>query len=383
MHMTASDALGTRMRNLLLAADVPPAREAPWTARPAGEAPGSVADVVTWFGAMQAQDLGSALWSLGARLPGWTRDDVHQALERREALRTWPMRGTVHLVPARDARWMLELMGRRPLAGAVRRRAVLGLAEATADLAVDVLGAALAGGGRLTRSGCVQALQAGGVEVTGGLAYHLLWYASQRGVTCIGPDVDGEQTFVLLDDWVTDPHRPDEDEALATVTTRYVRSHGPVPRADLAGWTGLSMTEVKRGVAAAGPAVQTVDVEDTEMLVCPEALDVAAPPPSDALRPLPGFDEYVLGYKDRSLMMEPAHLAAIVPGGNGIFRSTLVRAGRVVATWTKRSTPARTTVDVKPLVPQGELDPADVEAAFASYACFLMTPVRVSLGGEL
>src|SRR5215216_3196773 len=98
-ELTAAQALALRMRSLLL-------RE-----HPSAEPPADVAGVVTWFGAMQAQDMASAMWSLGARLPGRTADDVHAALERREALRTWPMRGTVHLVPPRDARWMLEVLG--------------------------------------------------------------------------------------------------------------------------------------------------------------------------------------------------------------------------------------------------------------------------------
>ncbi len=89
--------------------------------------PDSVAGVVEWFGAMQAQDMDSGLWSLGVRLPGATVDDVTAALERREAIRTWPMRGTVHLVPPADAHWMLELMGVRALAGAAKRRETIGL----------------------------------------------------------------------------------------------------------------------------------------------------------------------------------------------------------------------------------------------------------------
>ncbi|MDH3959621.1 MAG: winged helix DNA-binding domain-containing protein, partial [Actinomycetota bacterium] len=79
-------------------------------------------DVVEWFGAMQGQDLGSVQWSLGLRT-GLTRADIAVALESGEVLRTWPMRGTLHLVPGRDARWMLEHLGARALAGAATRRA--------------------------------------------------------------------------------------------------------------------------------------------------------------------------------------------------------------------------------------------------------------------
>src|ERR1700759_1900337 len=96
----------------------------------------SVAGGVEWFGGMQAQDVNSGLWSFGVRL-GFSLDQVNEALERREAIRTWPMRGTVHFVPPADARWMLDLMGPRALAGVQKRRELLGLDESTEDRAVE------------------------------------------------------------------------------------------------------------------------------------------------------------------------------------------------------------------------------------------------------
>jgi hypothetical protein len=368
VELSGAQARAVRLRSLLLArADglTPPA---------------SVADVVTWFGALQAQDYASGLWSLGVRLPQLTRDDVQDALERREALRTWPMRGTVHLVPSRDAHWMLTLMGVRALAGAAKRREFLGLDEAVADQAVDVLGAALAGGGRLTRVQCVEALEQAGISGAGQRAYHLLWYASQQGVTCMGPQVGREQTFVLLDDWVPDPVRLDRDEALATIAARYVRSHGPVPRQDLAGWTGLTMADVRRGLDLAGDAVRPVSVDGREMWVAPQVLDASGPDPSldaDAVVALPGFDEYLLGYKDRHLFLEPEHVNAVVPGGNGVFQATLVRAGRVIGTWKRTTSTARTVVAVTPLQPLRPADRRRVEAALQPYAAFIDSPVEV------
>src|SRR4051794_12969954 len=109
--MDGRTALGLRLSSLLLR----------------GNAPSSVHEIVSWFGAMQAQDANSMLWSLGARLPGSTLSSVNEALEDRSVLRTWPMRGTVHLVPSEDAHWMLDLMGVRALAGAAKRRETLGL----------------------------------------------------------------------------------------------------------------------------------------------------------------------------------------------------------------------------------------------------------------
>ncbi|MFG1777605.1 winged helix DNA-binding domain-containing protein [Micromonospora sp. NPDC049048] len=366
-ELTGREALALRMTSLLL-------RPHPTVS------PGAVADVVEWFGAMQAQDLASGMWSLGVRLPAFTHADVHAALERREALRTWPMRGTVHLVPPRDARWMLELTGVRSLAGVAGRRAQLGLTEADADGALDVLGAALAGGGRLTRARCLAALEAAGIGTGDQRGYHLLWYASVRGVTCLAPNVGTEQTFALLDEWAPAARRPERDEALAILAHRYIRAHGPVTAREFAGWTGLTLTDARRGFAAAGDALAAVRVDGQEAFVDAALLDAPREPVDDLLV-LPGFDEYLLGFKDRSLMLDPAHAQAIVPGGNGVFRATVVRDGRVVGTWKRTVGRARVTVAVSPLVPFDEATRTRVADALSRYAGFLGLPLHIDWPG--
>jgi hypothetical protein len=356
--MDVGTALGLRMTSLLLR----------------GGGPGSVAGIVDWFGAMQAQDVNSALWSFGARLPGATLDDINAALEERSVLRTWPMRGTVHFVPAADAQWMLDLMGVRMLAGAAKRRQMLDIDEKTAERAVEVLGAALSGGGRLTRAECLSTLTEAGIEVTGQRGYHLLWFAAQRGVTAIAPHVGKEQTFVRLDEWAPEPHRPSREEALARMAVRYFRSHGPTTRKDFAGWTGLTMTDTKAGIAAAGDALAVVDVAGTEMIM---AAGAEERPAADGWLALPGFDEYLLGYKDRSMMATPEQLAAVIPGGNGIFQSTLVRDGRVVATWKRTLGRKAVTVTVQPLIGFTAADHRRAAEALEPFAAYVGLPLTV------
>jgi hypothetical protein len=366
MRIDRSDALALRLMSLLLAP------------RPAGypgdPAPTDAAGVVAWLGAMQAQDYGSAAWSFGVRLPGWSSTDLDAAFERHEAIRTWPMRGTVHYVPPRDAHWMLELMGRRALAGAAKRREFLGLSQEVADRAVEVFGTALAGGKRLTRAQCLDALRDNGIEVAGQLGYHLLWYASQQGVTCFAPNIGKEQAFMLLDDWVPDPHRPDPEEALATIALRYFRGHGPAIMADFAGWTGLPVTQCRRGVAALGDALIEVSVDDVPMVAERALVESYSPPAkrraADVLV-LPGFDEFMLGYKERSLMLDAAHKQAIIPGGNGVFQPTVVRDGRVVGTWRRTTRRTKVEVTVAELVALSARDRTAVETAFSPYGQFL------------
>ena len=337
----------------------------------------TVARIAEWFGAMQAQDVHSALWSLGSRMPGATLAEVSAALERKEALRTWPMRGTVHLVPARDAAWMVAILGARPLAQGERRRAMLGLDEADANRAVAALASALEGGNRLTRAECVEAIRAAGFETAGQLGYHLLWYASQLGVTAIAPHVGTEQTFVLLDEWVPDPVRPERDEALGIIAERYFRSHGPAPLKDFVRWTGLTVSDAQRGVHTAGDALVPVETVGGPMLAAADALDapgtVTVPP---WLAPA-GFDEYMLGYGQRDLLLRPEHARAVVPGNNGMFRATLVRDGEVVGVWTRTKRAKTCRVDVTDLAGLTAADRMAAEAAFAPYGAFLGLPVEV------
>jgi hypothetical protein len=329
-----------------------------------------VAGIAEWFGAMQAQDLNSVLWSLGVRLPGTTLPEVVAATERRDVIRTWPMRGTVHLIPSADAHWMLDLAGVRSLSSVAKRWEYLGLDEKTAHQAMDVLAAAItAGGGRLTRSACLAALNEAGISTEGQRGYHLLWYVSQRGVTAIAPNEGSEQTFVLLDEWAATRNTPSREEALAILAKRYFQSHGPTTVKDFAGWTGLTLTDCRRGVD--GAELTGIDVDGVEMWADPAVLDAG---PATGWWALPGFDEYMLGYKDRSMMATKEQAAKIIPGGNGIFQSTLVRDGRVMATWKRTLGKKAVTVTVLPLA---EFDIDEARPALEPFAAFVGLPLTV------
>jgi Winged helix DNA-binding domain len=331
--LTIDEILALRMKGLLLA---------PTRSR-------SPADVVTWMGAMQAQDLASGEWSFGVRCHGLTQAAIHQATVDRQILRTWPMRGTVHFVPPADAKWMLDITGVRALTGAAGRREGLGLTDESVTRAAQVLHDALSGGRCLTRAECVDLLVDAGLHTRPEHGYHLLWYASQIGVTCIGPQQGKEQTFVLLDDWVPHPNTPDRDEGLSTLAVRYFQSHGPAPLKDFVGWTGLTTGDAKRGVAIAGDVLTAIDTICGQMITSSSSINDGMPRliQDDELLLLPGFDEYMLGYKDRSAMISAEHFNQIVPGGNGVFRPTIVANGRVIGTWKRTITKRR--VDLQPL----------------------------------
>jgi hypothetical protein len=274
---------------------------------------------------------------------------------------------------------MLDVLGRPALNGAAARREFLGLDEGTADRAVEVLGKALAGGGRLTRSQCLQVLADAGIAAPGQFGYHLLWYASQHGVICMAPNIGKQASFVRLDEWAPEQVRLDREEALATMATRYFRSHGPTTRQDFAGWIGLGAAEAKLGIAGAGDAIAPVRVDGRELFLDPAVLDAGRTFGSTVpeLCVLPGFDEFLLGYKDRSWMVAPEHKQAIIPGGNGVFQATVVHNGHVIATWKRRATTRKTVVTVFPLATLRVADRKRIGSAFEPYGEFLAQPLEV------
>nr|WP_204262090.1 winged helix DNA-binding domain-containing protein [Blastococcus saxobsidens] len=285
--------------------------------------------------AAQGQDFPGAVTSVALRTAGRRREDVLSALDRGTIVRSWPMRGTLHLLLAEDLPWLLELLGPRALAGLASRRAALELTEAQAERAREIAVAALSGGGRLSRAALLAAIDGGGVATTGQRGYHLLWFLAQTGTLCLGPTDGGEQQFVLLDEWVPAPRRLQREEALAELALRYFRGHGPATVADLVRWAGSTVRDVRAGLAVVGDRLARLEIGGTEYLLDPELPDRlrAHREEARAVRLLPGFDEYVLGYADRGAVLDPRFAELIVPGRNGVFRPTVVSDGRIVGTW--------------------------------------------------
>ena len=303
--------------------------------RLAGPRPAGAAEVVGRLTAVQAQDLPGAVTSVALRTASRLREDVEAALDAGEIVRSWPMRGTLHLVAAEDLTWLLDLLAPRMLAASAGRRAGLGLDEATCARPRALTEAALRGGRGLRRRALLDAWAAAGISVEGQRGAHLLGHLAQTGVICLGPLDGAEQTVVLVGEWIRDPRRPDRDEALRELALRFFRGHGPATVSDLARWAGLTLRDARAGSADARSELAVVGVDGIEHLMDPATPDRLAACRDEAggLFLLPGFDEFVLGYGDRRAVLDPAFAEQIVPGGNGMFRSTVVHRGRIVGTW--------------------------------------------------
>jgi hypothetical protein len=300
-----------------------------------GEPEPTAAAAVRRLLAVQGQDLPGALTSVALRTAARDTADVTAALDAGEVVRSWPMRGTLHLVAAEDLPWMLDVLGTRTLGGVAKRWANLGLDEAQCERARDAVLAALARKDRWSRAGLLAAIDAGGVPTAGQRGYHLLWYLSQTGTLCLGPTDGADQLFVRLDDWIRQPRRLEREEAFAELALRFFTGHGPATVQDLVRWSGSTARDVRAGLAAVRDRLAAVSVDGTDYLMDPGTPDrlAAARAEAGGVLLLPGFDEFVLGYGDRTAVLPAEFAQRIVPGSNGMFRPTVVHRGQIVGTW--------------------------------------------------
>jgi hypothetical protein len=332
------------------------------------------ADVVRWMGAMQAQDYLQALWGIGARMQSPTVAAIEQAIANREILRTWPMRGTIHFVAPEDALWITQLSAIRMIEKDQLRLSQLELDQAIINRSRDLFIGALQGGGKLSRSAILQVLEDQGISTKGGRGYHILWHLAQTGVICIGPTEQKEQTFVLLDEWVDNRHRRyAREEALAELARRYCTSHGPATAHDFAWWSGLTVTDAKAGLSANKDRLISEKIDGREYWM---AVDTPTHDPKSLadVYLLAGFDEYLLGYKDRGAVLDPQHANKVCPGANGIFFPMIVSNGQIAGTWKRTVKPKNVAITHDAFTGFSESEAEQFEAAARRYAEFLGLP---------
>ena len=307
----------------------------------------SVAEVVRTVVAVQAQDVRPARLAVRVRSRGLVAADVDAACRDAVVVRTWLMRGTLHMVLADDVRWLLRVFGARNADKYAGRRRQLGLDDDLCRRALATLSTVLADR-PMERAPLVAALAEDGVVIdpASQAPAHLLMLAASRGLVCRGPETDrDEPTYVLLDDWAP---RTDEDPAadLGRLANRYLAGYGPADAADLAAWSGLPVGLARRAFAAAG-------IEQAEPVGSG----------ASAVRLLGHFDNYLLGYQDRQ-----------VHANGGFIMPTVLVGGRAVAEW--RMTPAG-EVSLEPFEALSDRVQRGVRAELDDLARFLGKPVAL------
>lgn len=333
-------------------------------AAPVGTTPD---EVVRWLGAVQAQDFLGSLWALGSRLPGMTEAEMERAIAARTILRTWPMRGTVHFVPAEDARWMVNLLAPKVVSRAQSIYRKAGIDATDVAHAREVVGRTLAGGQWLARGALYARMEEAGIATGQMRGLHLLGILAQEGLICFGPRDGKQPTFTLLDEWAPQHRTPSREEAIVELAWRYFRSHGPATIRDFTWWTGLLQSEAQEGLAALRERLEETTIDGTTYWWADQP---AATAPAPSLHLLPPFDEFLVSYKDRSASLDP-RFDALWAERDPLSSSTIVCDGTVIGTWRRTIKGESVAIDATFARALNEAEEVAFEAVVARYGTFL------------
>lgn len=315
-------------------------------------------DVVERLGGVQAQVPSAAELSLAARLDGLTADDVRGELwERRRLVRTWTLRGTLHLHSARDLPLWLAL-----------RQYILGYPDGAwheregvdpqdAQAVLEAIGESLRGRAlereELADAVCARVGEWARERLMSGWGF-LLGPAAYTGRLCHGPPRGSKVTFVRADEWLEGWREPDRDGALVEAARRFLRAHGPTSHEAFAIWAGGARFRARAARAAIeelGDDVEQVAVGTKRFW---RLREVPHEEPLASVRLVPQYDGYVFGFRERDAFLGDDGRALVAGHPKGRLEGPvsvcwLLVDGRGAGIWTRQRRGTRLELGVEPL----------------------------------
>ena len=291
-------------------------------------------ELVSWLGAMQAQNYSMVKWAVGMRLKSATIQTVEEALRKGEILRTHVMRPTWHLVAAEDIRWMLKLSARRIKSAndSFAKGYDLEITDELYAKSYNLLEKILCGNKSLTKQEIAEHFCCSGilVEADNHRMTRFMVRAEQEGIVCSGEDKGGKYTYALLEERVPPVPEITKDEALARLARSYFRSHAPAVLQDFIWWSGLPVSEAKQAIYLIESEL-TAEQWNGQTWYVHEACRTRGKV-SGRLHLLPSYDEYLLGYKDRTDVLPKEHYPKAFTN-NGLFYPVILHEGQVIGNW--------------------------------------------------
>jgi hypothetical protein len=326
----------------------------------------SPGEVVSWFGAVQSQDFEGSKWAIGQRIEGSGETMIQQAYDKGEIIRTHVMRPTWHFVLPADIKWLLALTASRVNAACATTFRQVQLDNKIFKTSNAVIEKALQKGNPLTRDELKTALQKKNIRTDDIRMICLLMRAELDGLICSGPKQGKQFTYMLLDERVPDSISFNKDEALAELTKRYFNSHGPATIKDFAWWSGLTITDAKKGVESIRSLLLNERVED-EIFWLYSALRTIKTP-KGSIQFLPAFDEYTVAYKNRHILVHPSSASR---SSMEILNPVIVQKGRIIGTWKRTVEKNNVTIKQNPFISLSPSALKSLQPAAKAYAKFI------------
>jgi hypothetical protein len=324
-------------------------------------------DVVSWLGAVQAQDYPGAKWSLAMRMDRASESMIDSAFAAGTILRTHVLRPTWHFVAPSDIRWMLALSKQRVSAAMASYNRRLELDATVFRRSQRAIARSLRGGAQLTRRELKAVLQRAGIN-PGSIQRlaHIVIQAELDAVICSGPARGNQSTYALFEHRVPVSRPLARDEALAELARRYFTSHGPAQVRDFAWWAGLTAGDARAGLAMAERDLVQDSVDGKTYWLSSSTRPRSL---SQAAYLLPLYDEYLIAYKDRSDALDASLWSRIV--ARNPFSAPVVVNGQVVGRWKQSFAKGTMVISILPFTSITKRDAAAIEAAVHAYGDFL------------
>lgn len=290
-------------------------------------------EVVSWMGAMQAQEYAMAKWAIGLRSDGLSDSDIETVFNNGEILRTHILRPTWHFVAPANIRWMLELTAPRVHQVNSYMYRKMNYDSAFLNKTNDMLAKALEGKNHLTRTELQEILLQNEIHADGVGLSCIMMHAELDGIICSGPRKGKQFTYALLDERVPAVASITRQEALYKLSLCYFTSRSPATLQDFVTWSGLTMKDAREGVASLPDFFVKEVIDNQEYKILPNKKSNP-----DKLQPtflMPDYDEYGMGYKNRDaiiLAKTKSSLDAAVNSGN---YHMIVIEGVIAGTWKK------------------------------------------------
>ena len=309
------------------------------------EPAGSILAAAERMLALQSQDLAAGRYALAQRSgKGIGREHIDALFTSGELVRSWTMRGTLHICAAADVRWLVRATRQRTLKAMASRLRELQITAVDIDTAGTLIAAHLEEQGSASRASLFAVLNGHGIQTSAQRGVHLLMCLVMEGLLCLGPVPAGAglagQDFILLDGLAAADLQP--AQPLQELLRRYLAGHGPASVRDAAWYTGQTLTQLKTAAADLGSELLCVgrDARGEELYLLAGCPALTADLPSRLpLRLLGHFDEYYLSYADRSLVADESLRAQIGPGSNGMVKPFWLRSGKAERPWNAETAP--------------------------------------------
>ena len=337
-------------------------------------------EIVKWLGAVQSQDYQAAKWAVGLRSKNLNDAALEESFTSGAILRTHILRPTWHFVLPEDIRWMLTLTAPHVRAALAYYDRSLKVDAATLRRSHDAIGKALQGGKQLTRDEISAALRKAGIVSDGQRLGHLVMHAELDGLICSGARRGKQFTYALLDERAPLARTLERDEALMELVKRYFTSRGPATLKDFAWWSGLSMAEVQRGLEMVKSGFEHKAVDEQVYWYSASASGKKDASPSAYL--LPNYDEYVVGYTDRSAIYDESQNHKLDARGNFLFQNTIVIDSQVIGTWKRTLKKNEIILELSPFEKLTKIQKQAMDHAANRYGAFPGLPATIITFGE-